>query len=193
MADTHELLASTVVRLGRFARPFETVDQVVNRILDTCEATLDDTSSDDIVSDGDVKDFDWQTPPDLTHTKVLSVEFNKMKFPRAETTWNSVLMEAIRVAAGRVDSKDELKRLILVNYVMGKKEDEGYRYLDDVKISVQGQDANAAWRAVSHIANRLRLPFEIAFTWRVKKGAVHPGVMGRFFFNGRIKPKLKII
>jgi hypothetical protein len=185
MADKHELLESTVVRLEKFARPFETVDELVNRILDTCESALDASSSDDIVTDGDVKDFEWQSPPDLTHTKVLSVEFNTMKFPRADTTWNSLLNEAVRLACQKVESQDELKQLILTNYVVGKKEDEGYRYLDDVGVSVQGQDANAAWKGVARIARRFRLPFDVVFTWRVKKGSSHPGITGRFAYSGK--------
>jgi hypothetical protein len=45
--------------------------------------------------------------------------------------------------------------------VKGKKEDEGYRYLADVNLSVQGQDANAAW------AKQLNCPFEVIFAWRM--------------------------
>lgn len=184
MPQKHELSEITVGRLEKFARPFETVDQLVNRILDTCEPTLDANNSDDVVSNGEASEFSWQSPPDLTHTKLLSVEFNKTKFPRTDTTWNSLLNEAVRVASQRAENKEALKQLVLVNYELGKKEDEGYRYLEDAHISVQGQDANAAWKCVAHIARRFRLPFEIVFTWRVKKGSAHPGATGRFAYSG---------
>ncbi|WP_156380716.1 hypothetical protein [Pseudolabrys sp. Root1462] len=193
MSEKRELLSGTIVRLGKLARPFETVDELINRILDTYEDAIEANSVDDVVSGIEARDFNWRSPPDLTHTKMLSVELNGVKFPRAETTWNSILNEAVRIADQKVAAKEELKRLILVNYVSGKKEDEGYRYLDDVKISVQGQDSNAAWRCVSHIAARLRLPFEIVFTWRVKKGAEYPGVTGRFVYDGsRLAPRLPV-
>jgi hypothetical protein len=51
--------------------------------------------------------------------------------------------------------------------VKGKKEDEGYRYLADVNLSVQGQDANAAWKGASHMAKQLNCPFEVIFAWRM--------------------------
>jgi hypothetical protein len=95
------------------------------------------------------------------------------------------LDEAIRAAKKRAKSDDDLKRLILVNTAVGKKEDEGYRYLSDAHISVQGQDSNAAWKAVFYIAKQLGIPFEVIFTWRAKEGAAFPGVTGRFNYGAR--------
>jgi integrase len=90
------------------------------------------------ITDGNIRDFSGQTPvPNLTHTKVLSAEFNRVKFARAETTWNSLLNETIRFAKKTAKSDDEFKRLVTVNWVKGKKEDGGYRYLPDVNVSVR--------------------------------------------------------
>jgi hypothetical protein len=154
---------------------------VVNRILDVYEGNQPADSDDgDIVTDGNIRDFSNQTPvPNLTHTKVLSAEFNRIKFARPETTWNSLLNEAIRFAKKTAKSDEELKRLVTVNWVKGKKEDGGYRYLQDVNVSVQGQDANAAWRGALHIAKQSGCPIEVVFTWRMKEGAAHPGVTGK--------------
>jgi hypothetical protein len=180
--DAFQLSPATVGRLQKHAKPFiDTVDTVVNRLLDAYEGrqSADDNDA-DVVTDGNIRDFSGQTPvPSLTHTKVLSVEFNRVKFARAETTWNSLLNEAIRFARKSTKSDDEFKRLVTVNWCKGKKEDEGYRYLPDVNLSVQGQDANAAWRSALHIAKQSGCPIEVVFTWRMKEGAAHPGVTGK--------------
>jgi hypothetical protein len=184
MFDPHKLSPETVARLEKHAKPFtDTVDTVVNRILDTYEATLELTDNDDLVVGGTPKDFDPSAPPNLTHTKVLSVHFNRNKLPREDANWNGLLNEAVRVARKHAKTDDELRRVLLANFLIGKKEDEGYRYLADINLSVQGQDANSAWKATFNIARLLKLPFEVVFAWRLKPEASHPGVTGRFFYQ----------
>jgi hypothetical protein len=184
MFDPHKLSPSTIARLEKHAKPFvDTVDTVVNRVLDDYEARREETDDADIVVGGVIQDFDPSSPPNLTHTKVLSIQFNRNKFHREDTNWNALLNEAVRVARKHAKSDDELRRVILANFVIGKKEDEGYRYLNDVGLSIQGQDANSAWKATFNIARLLRLPFEIIFCWRLKAEASHPGVTGRFVYN----------
>ena len=56
---------------------------------------------------------------------------------------------------------DAVKRLVVVNSIVGKKEDEGYRFLPDVGLSVQGQDANAAWKAALHVAKNLGCEIDV--------------------------------
>ena len=183
-SDALQLSPATITRLQKHAKPFvDTVDTVVNRILDAYEGgQLVEGDEGDIVTDGNIRDFSGKMP-DLTHTKVLSIEFNRTKFPRAETTWNALLNETIRFAKKTAKSDDVFKRLVTVNWVKGKKEDEGYRYLTDVNLSVQGQDANAAWRGASHIAKQLGCRIEVIFTWRIKEGAAHPGVTGKLAYQ----------
>lgn len=184
--DAFQLSAATIERLQKHAKPFvDTVDTVINRLLDAYERlapALDDDS--DVVTDGNIRDFSNQTPaPNLTHTKVLSVEFNRIKFPSTEATWNSLLNEAVRLAKKTAKSDDEFKRLVTVNWVKGRKEEGGYRYLADVNLSVQGQDANAAWRGALHIARQLGRQVEVIFTWRNKEGAAHPGQTGKLAYQ----------
>ncbi len=184
--DAFQLSSATIERLQKHAKPFvDTVDTVVNRLLDAYEGAQPSQDDDsDIVTDGNIRDFSNQNPvPDLTHTKVLLAEFNRTKFPSSETTWNSLLNETIRFARRAAKSDDEFKRLVTVNWVKGRREDGGYRYLPDVDLSVQGQDANAAWRGASYIARQLGRPIEVIFTWRTKEAAAHPGVTGRLAYQ----------
>jgi hypothetical protein len=184
MFDPHKLSPETIARLEKHARPFvDTVDTVINRVLDAYEASREETDDTDLVTGGVPKDFDPSSPPNLTHTKVLSVHFNGIKFSREDTNWNALLSEAIRAAKKHAKSDDELRRVVLANFITGKKEDEGYRYLADINLSVQGQDANSAWKATYNIARLLKLPFEIVFAWRLKTEASHPGVTGRFAYS----------
>jgi hypothetical protein len=185
-ADPYQLTPTTIERLQKHAKPFvDTVDIVVNRVLDAYERIQPAQNDDsDVITDGNIRDFSNHIPtPSLTHTKVLSAEFNRTKFPSTETTWNSLLNETIRFARNATKSDDEFKRLMTVNWTKGRKEDEGYRYLSDVNLSVQGQDANAAWRGALHIAKQLGRQIEVIFAWRLKEGAAHPGVTGRLAYH----------
>ena len=59
--------------------------------------------------------------------------------------------------------------------VRGEKDDDGYGYMPDIDISIQGQDSNAACRAAVLLAQSLNISLEIAFMWRPKDKAAFPG------------------
>jgi hypothetical protein len=101
-------------------------------------------------------------------------------FERSQANWNGLLNAAIREAKSSTKSPIEFRKLIVVNLVDGQKNDEGYRHLPDLKMSVQGQDANGAWKAACHIAQQLGRELTATFVWREKEGAAFPGVTGRF-------------
>jgi hypothetical protein len=127
------------------------------------------------------RQFSANTPPDLTHTKVLAIEFDGKPLARGEANWNGLLNAAIRAARAKAKSTDELKKLVVVNIVAGRKFDEGYRFLSDIGISVQGQDANGAWR----VAQRLGCKLKATFIWREKEGAAFLGTTGQVHIGGR--------
>ena len=87
----------------------------------------------------------------------------------------------VLAASTKVPTFADLKKVIHVNMISGRKVDEGYRYLSEADISVQGQDANAAWQSAFYAAAHLSMPLEVVFVWRQKEGAAHPGVTGRLF------------
>lgn len=121
--------------------------------------------------------FSPKSVPNLTHTKLLSA---KVGSETIRPTWNGLLFHLVRlIPKGRLANLDEARRLIIVNFVSGKKEDEGYRFVAEHGISVQGQAANDAWKGASHVAQKLGVPVEVEFLWRMKEGAAHPGVTGR--------------
>ncbi len=130
-------------------------------------------------SHGQARQFAPTTPPNLTHTKVLSIELCGKRLDHSQTNWNSLVIAMIREAKERTKSNGELAQLVVINFVGGKKTDHGYRFVSDMGISVQQQDANAFWRAACHIAQQLNIPLLVTFVWRQKEDAAFPGVIGQ--------------
>ncbi|MBV2183410.1 MAG: hypothetical protein KUL88_02555 [Rhizobium sp.] len=176
--------STTYERLQRHAKPFvDTPDTVINLALDA----LDQLSARPAASNGPTaqseRRIDPRLLPSLTHTKVLDASIDGVLIPKAN--WNLLLDEILRRAMKRLGSFEDLRKLCPVNMVKGRKEDEGYSYLPDIDVSVQGQDANAACRTVVTAAQGLGIALDIGFMWRPKEGAAHPGERARI----RISPR----
>ena len=181
MVPSIELSSQTFARLQAFAVPLvDNPETVINRLIDFFEAKEGASAPASSNGGGNtIRLFSPVSPPSLTHTKVLAVEFSGGLLLHGQANWNGLLNAAVREAKARAKSANELKQLIIVPFVDGQKTKEGYRFLSDVGISVQGQDANGAWKAAYHIAERLSLALTVTFVWREKEGAAFPGVTGR--------------
>ena len=156
------------------------IETVISRLIDFYE-TKDGAPVPPSAGGGTekVRQFNPASPPSLTHTKVLTIEFCGKPLDHGQANWNGLLNAVVRVAKARAKSASELKQLVIIPFVDGHKVDEGYRVLSDIGISIQGQDANGAWKAAYHIAQRLGLKLVATFVWREKEGAAFPGVTGR--------------
>ncbi len=187
MAPLIEISPQTFTRLQAHAIPLvDNIESVINRFIDHYEAKSG-TPVVDASGNGEqsnARQFSPLTPPDLTHTKVLAVEFNGKPLD-GRTNWGSLLLAAIREAKAKTKSINEFKKLIVVNYVDRQKEDEGYKFYSDIGISVQGQDANYSWKGACHIAQQLGCSLHVTFVWREKEGAASPGVTGQFSIPAR--------
>lgn len=129
------------------------------------------------IGDTSIRTFDARSAPSLRHTKLLSV---RVAGAVLQLTWNGLLLHMIRrLSRKQLENPKETRRLIVTNFLIGKKEDEGYRFLPDLGISVQGQDADYCWKGASHIARSLGLTLEVEFLWRMKEGAAFPGSTGK--------------
>jgi hypothetical protein len=187
--DTHmtlsvELTPITFARLQAHAVPLvDTIESVINRLLDAYEARAGapaSASGDGNGGNDEVRRFNPVAPPDLTHTRVMAIDLNGEPLARNEANWNGLLYAAVRLAKTRTKSAADLKKAVIANFVAGEKTDEGYRFLADIGLSVQGQDANGAWKAACHIAQHIGCPLKVMFVWRHKEGAAFPGVTGQF-------------
>jgi hypothetical protein len=185
MSPSVELSPATFGRLQGHAVPLvDTIETVISRMIDAYESKTQAPGAPGGSNEQNVRSFNASTPPDLTHTKILGITFCGRELGRSEDNWNALLNAAVREAKTRSKSAAEFKQLMVVNFVEGDKTNEGYRPLSGTGISVQGQDANGAWRGVSHIAQTLKCPVSVKFAWREKEGAAFPGVIGQLTITG---------
>jgi hypothetical protein len=187
MSPSVELSPHTFARLQAHAVPLiDDIESVINRIIDYYEAKGGTPLPTSFGSASEnVRQFTPATPPDLTHTKVLAIELCGKPLQHGQVNWNGLLFAAIREAKARTKTLADFTRLMLVNFVEKQKGDEGFRFLPDVGISVQGQDANASWRAACNLAQQLGFQLKVTFAWRQKEGAAFPGVTGQFSITAR--------
>lgn len=174
-----ELMTTTFTRMQKHAQPFiDTPDTIVNRALDALEKSLSPSSG-----GNDLAEYDPASPPNLTHTRPKSIELENKPFPPELTYWNNLLTHLVRRAAEMGKSPDEIKKLVAVNAVVGNKAVNGYKYIEEAGVSVQGQDADGAWKAINSLATGLGLPLRVEFFWYDKPEAAQPGGKGRFSVN----------
>ncbi|MDB5693994.1 MAG: hypothetical protein JWO81_3057, partial [Alphaproteobacteria bacterium] len=89
----------------------------------------------------------------------------------------------IREAAKAGILIDNLTDMILANWTVGKKEKDGYRYYSDLGLSIQGQDANSAWRSIYNITSRAGLKLKVTFVWHDNAKAAFPNLTGCLSVN----------
>ena len=174
---TIELYVSeeTFERLQKHAKPLvDTPDAVINRALDALEGEKPRPHPMERLKEVPI---DPQLLPRLTHTKVVYAEVDGTDINRPN--WNRLVDEMLRVAMNRLGSFENLRNLCPANLVKGKKENEGFAYLDDIGLSVQRQDANSACRTIVSLAQRLGVGIDIGFMWRHKEDALKPGQHAR--------------
>ena len=167
---------ATFERLQRHAQPLvDTVDAVVNRALDAMETGVWRQPDERLlVVEHEV---DPDRLPDVTHTKVLAARLAAADIERPN--WNRLLHRVLVLSMGQVADLNELRQQCPANMVSGSKTDEGYTHLPEIDISVQGLSANEACAALTVTARALGIGLEVAFMWRAKEGAAHPGERAR--------------
>ncbi len=167
----------TFAKMKEFAEPLvDTHDTVISRAL---EALVASSHTGTGTGDPSVRILNPFAPPDLSYTNVHSITFAGNRFPKAETYWNHLLIAVIR-ATRKSLTTDQVSDLILCNHIVGKKEDSGFKWLEDVGVSVQGQDANSAWRTITNILAKKHSPLEVDFSWQDNAKAAFPGQRAKF-------------
>jgi hypothetical protein len=120
-----------------------------------------------------VRKFDPHSPPNLFHTTVRG-EFGTTSFSK----WNDLLQIAHVQAFKKAKSFDELRKVTRAQIKGVTKTDEGYRPIPEIGISIQGVDANHAWKHALRLANYLNVPLKAEIEWRHKDEAAFPGERG---------------
>ncbi len=117
--------------------------------------------------------------PDLSFTSVQVAIVAGVLLGSSESYWNSILLAVIRVAAKQGATGETIASHLLANNISGKKEDGGYKYVPEADLSVQGLDANGAWKAIAYLANALRVSVKVQFTWQNNPKAAKPGATAK--------------
>jgi hypothetical protein len=169
------LEVATIERMKAYAEPLvDTFDTVIMKGLDALDMLK-------VEANGPMQEriLNPASPPNLSYTTVKSIVWKGKRLPPAETYWNPLMLTVIRECAKHM-TEEQTRNLIICNYVAGKKEDNGYKYLEDMGVSVQGQDANNAWKTTYHILQAIKMPLEVIFAWQDNPKAVSPGAIGKF-------------
>ena len=169
-------------------RLVDTPDSVINRAVDALEranqSPAERTPERATATSDDAISLDANAPlPDVKHTKVLRAVVGGRSVRRPN--WNNVWRHMLRLAVDESHSVDEIRYLCAVNVVAGEKEDEGYHYLAEMRMSYQGLNANAAAAAVVALAKGVGVALELDWIWRQKPQALHPGRRAQLRLPGR--------
>jgi hypothetical protein len=130
---------------------------------------------------GGVGSYPADTPPSLTFTKPTAITVQGNDLPKNELFWNLLLFRVIALAATKMDER-AFRQALIVNTRPGKDEGNGFRYVPEAKLSVQGGDANFAWRATLHLAKAAGLSVDVTFRWGNNEDAANPGQIGRMSY-----------
>jgi hypothetical protein len=122
--------------------------------------------------------FDPHSPPNLFHTTVRG-EFGATSFSK----WNDLLQIAHVQAFKKAKSFDELRKITRARIENGTKTDEGFHPVPEIGISIQGVDANHAWKHALRLAVYLSIPLKAEIEWRQKDEAAFPGERGCLFWQ----------
>ncbi len=170
---------STFERLQRFAKPLvDTPDTIIAKALDALDQLEGQGTSFGEGQGGSERQLDPHALPNLTHSKVLDARIGGSRVEKPN--WNRVLAEVLRQAIRRAGSFEGVQVLCPANTAKGRKEDDGFSYLADVDVSVQGQPANGACHAMVAMAEACGILLDVRVMWRLKEEAAYPGERGRF-------------
>ncbi|TLX11751.1 hypothetical protein [Rhizobium sp. MHM7A] len=174
---SHNIIISDELfsRLQARAVPLvDTIESVITRILDGDTGDKIDSTPEGY------RLFDPASPPNLGHTSVLSATVDGQLLKSADTFWNSIIVAMIRVLAARGMSAKDIDATLPSNSAVGQKSGNGYKFIKEAGVSIQGLDANNAWRTIFLLSTVANISVDVKFKWQNKEGAQMPGVIGAF-------------
>lgn len=177
MSHIITLSETTFVKLQTLARPF--IDTPESVIMELAEAEIrrrltsaNGKAANENHENGSIH-LDPDSHPSLTHSRVLSAFVDGVAIHKPK--WNR-LLDTIHVLARRkLQNFDVLRRKTDANIREGIYAEDGYRYLPEANISIQGVDSNIAWRHSLGLARAISVPIQVKFEWREREDAANPG------------------
>lgn len=166
---------STLKAWFKTKSPSETIDHIVREAMEQLGIEHDDeTEGVAVVSTTGTRLFD--VAPSLTFTKPMkaTIDGKTIKNPN----WASILHFMIARVKAKGFEGEKLVRELGIPSKATSYDDEGYKYVSELGISVQGQSAADAWKEVDRLAKKWRIPVNVEFVWRQNPKAQHPGDAG---------------
>lgn len=185
------VMPTTVVLPDQLVRKMETVaiplrDTYVSVIERAVDALIKQGKGSDLppaaTSSTESVSYPPDAPPNLSFSKPTAITLEGEQLPKNELFWNLMLFRVVGLAATKMDEQAFLQALP-VNSKPGKHEESGYRYIPAAKLSVQGGDANLAWKATLHLIKAAGLAVDVTFRWGLNEDAAHPGQLGRMSYK----------
>jgi hypothetical protein len=182
MSPVIRISDETFSKLQLLATPFvDTPDTVIGRLLDAALANRVDLrpalAANSAPYAPDAAELDPDAPDSLTHTRVRYARFGVRTL--SQPNWNKLLRVAHEVALKELGSVAALRQASGAHIKEGQHLTEGFAYMPEAGISIQGLDANSVWIYSLKLARRIGVPVEVAFEWHDKAGAARPGSSGR--------------
>jgi len=155
--------------------PSETIDALVKAQMETLdlERDLPEAFSAEEGGDGDLV---FEKAPGLAFTRILSASVNRVALPKAN--WSGVLLKVIGLVHAKGLDAGKLVSELQIPAKAAEYTWDGYKFLPELGISVQGQSAPDAWKETARLADKFQIPVEVRFQWRENDKAQHPGQKG---------------
>lgn len=120
----------------------------------------------------EIKNFKPDTLESLKHTKVRQAKFGGYSI--TSPNWNKIKIYAHEIAVRKLGFKKTIE-ITLSNVQEGEYTEDGYKYLKDINLSIQGQNSYDAWESTLKLARELSVTVEVEIEWRNKPDALYPG------------------
>jgi hypothetical protein len=171
LSDTYD------AKLKRLAEPFvDTRESIIQRLIDEAVAKAETMSNRNGHAHPVVKNMRQlhpDAPGDLTHTRVLSATIDGQQLHHPK--WKGVMDHLHVIGLQHLGSFEALKQASGANLRKGRFEKDGYKYLPQADLSIQGVAAKLAWSHSLHLARTLKVPVRLEIQWHDKPEAAHPG------------------
>jgi hypothetical protein len=169
---------ATYAMLKAYAEPFvDTEESVIRRALDALQReaiSLKRNADTSTQTNGSLRLEPGSH--ELVHTRVTSATVDAR--PIHHPKWNSLMNHLHVLGRKRFGSFDALRKASSANLRDGKYEENGYKYLPEADISIQGVAADRACEHSFQLAKAMGVPIKVTVEWRNKEGAAHPGRTG---------------
>jgi hypothetical protein len=164
-------------KLKTLAEPFvDTRESILQRLINEAVAqagTTPNLNGHAHAAVNNVRHLNPDAPDDLTHTRVRSATIDGQELNRPK--WKTVMDHFHVIGLQILGSFEALKQASGANLRKGRFEKDGYKYLPQADLSIQGVAAKLAWSHSLRLARAINVPVRLEIEWHDKPEAAHAG------------------